>query len=366
MSMLDETRFVERLQFFNGMRLFAPDLQGIEIFNREMRWMHNRNLHQAGIGKGFAVSGKKGSREVEIGPGYALDSQGREIVLTQKLTEEVPPVAGESEGVPAYYDLTVSYPDDALLNRAEMRQGICCPAGAVRLREEPVFCWVRLRENTQAGTVRRKKTPGPVKVEGVLQAEDPKLRQEILDGIRIVLARIEVLDCQLNRDVSLSQRRSARPSCQPHIASGLQRGKWKIVPKPFPPYLFQMTMHVDTKDANFRTIPFYEGHIDGKRPLELEVGDKRRGYVIDLGLGVRNEQIDSFEAVAVAVFAPAWLLEQKTMETISGGRVPLASWMGSAREIDIHKDREELTQSLKANGANPLDAWGVMWMGAEG
>jgi hypothetical protein len=366
MSMLDETRFVERLQFFDGMRLFAADLQGIEMFNREMRWMHNRSLHQAGIGKGFAVSGKKGSREVEIGPGYALDSQGREIVLTQTETEEVPPVAGEWEGVPAFYDLTVSYPDDGLLNRAEMRQGVCCPAGAVRLREEPVFCWVRLRENTQAGTVRRKKTPGPAKVEGVLQAEDPKLRQEILDGLRIVLGRIEVLDCQLNRDISLSERRSARPSCQPHLASGLHRGRWKIVPKPFYPYLFQLTMRVDTQDANFRTIPFYEGHIDGKRPLELVVSQERRAYLIDLGMGVRDEQIGSFEAVAVALFAPAWLWEQKLMETIGRGAVPLASLVRAARKTGFGKDRSELEKSLMGNAASPLDAWGVMWMGAEG
>jgi len=42
MSILDETRFIERFQFFNGQRLFASDLQGADDFNREMRWLHNR------------------------------------------------------------------------------------------------------------------------------------------------------------------------------------------------------------------------------------------------------------------------------------------------------------------------------------
>jgi hypothetical protein len=77
MGILDETRVVERLQFFNGQRLFASDLQVIEAFNREMRWLHNQSLHQPGIGNGFTVSGQKGDRQVSIGrrrkraPGFA-------------------------------------------------------------------------------------------------------------------------------------------------------------------------------------------------------------------------------------------------------------------------------------------------------
>lgn len=367
MSMLDETRFVERQQFFDGMRLFAPDVQGIEAFNREMRWMHNRSLHRAGIGKGFAVSGAKGSRQVTAGPGYALDSIGREIVSTHDEVLEVPPVAGESEGVPAYYDLAVSYPDDSLLTRAEIRQGVCCPPGAVRLREEPVFCWVRLRENTQSGTVRRSKTPGPVKLQGVLQAEDPKLRQEILDGLRIVLARIEVLDCQLNRDVSLAERRSARPSCQPHITSGVQAGDWQIVREPLYPYLFEITTQVETTQAHFRTVPFYEGHIEGTRPLLLRNSKRdRMGYLIDLGMGVRHEQIDSFEAVAVVVFVPLAILEAQGIAPAAGGAFRFASLAGVARGVDVGEDRNQLDASLRRNSPGPLDAWSVTWMGVEG
>ena len=128
MEFLKETRFIERLQFFNGQRLFASDLQGLEAFNREMRWLHNQSLHQPGIGNGFAVSGKKGDREVTVGPGYAIDAEGREIVLTQTEVEPVPPVAGEEDGSPVVFDLTVSYPDDASLEETERREGICCKA----------------------------------------------------------------------------------------------------------------------------------------------------------------------------------------------------------------------------------------------
>jgi len=114
MNILDQTRFIERQQFFNGQRLFADDLQSLEAFNREMRWLHNKSLHQPGIGNGFAVSGKKGDREVTIGPGYAIDREGHEIVLIRDQVEAVPPTAGESDGTPTFYDLTVSYLDEEL------------------------------------------------------------------------------------------------------------------------------------------------------------------------------------------------------------------------------------------------------------
>src|SRR5512134_1843197 len=115
MGILDETGFVERLSFFNGQRLFDTDLQAIEAFNREMRWLHNQSLHQPGVGRGLAVSGKRDEREVRIGPGYALDSLGREIVLTRERIEPVPPVASDAGGKSVFFDLADSYPDDSLL-----------------------------------------------------------------------------------------------------------------------------------------------------------------------------------------------------------------------------------------------------------
>ena len=83
MQFIDATRSVERQRFFDGQRLFADDMQAIEAFNREMRWLHNQSLHQPGVGNGFAVHGKKGDREVAVGAGYAIDDLGREIGLRQ-------------------------------------------------------------------------------------------------------------------------------------------------------------------------------------------------------------------------------------------------------------------------------------------
>ncbi|MDQ2976070.1 MAG: hypothetical protein M3R69_11755 [Acidobacteriota bacterium] len=206
MNILDQTRFIERQQFFNGQRLFADDLQSLEAFNREMRWLHNKSLHQPGIGNGFAVSGKKGDREVTIGPGYAIDREGHEIVLIRDQVEPVPPTAGEPDGSPTLYDLTVSYLDEEL-EEAERREGICNQRGAVRLREAPVFCWVRLDSNGQPQETREK--------------------QEILSGMRLVLARAEVLNCKLYQNLSVAERLNARPATLPYICCGTSELAWQ-------------------------------------------------------------------------------------------------------------------------------------------
>jgi hypothetical protein len=297
MGILDETRFVERLQFFNGQRLFASDLQGIEAFNREMRWLHNQSLHQPGIGNGFAVTGKRNDREVQIGPGYALDTLGREIVLTRGVVEQIPPVASEPDGQSVFFDLTISYPADDALEVTETRAGICLPRGAVRLREEPVLCWVRLRRTDQEG----------------LQPEDDRLREEIQKGLRIVLARAEVLDCRLKADISLKDRRSARPSRLPFIACGEAKGiDWEIVNVTGGDDTFQgfglFRLHandVDTSQAGFQLSPCYSVRIAGERLQQVAVtGGTIRVFLFDQPANILASRPKSFnlEILVVARF----------------------------------------------------------------
>src|SRR5262249_28963371 len=273
MDFLNQTRFIERLQFFNGQRLFASDLQGIEAFNREMRWLHNQSLHQPGIGNGFAVAGKKGDREVTIGPGYAIDALGREIVLTQSQVEPVPPVAGEVDGTAALFDLTVAYPDDQFLEESETRVGICNGEGVVRLKEEPIFCWVRLNPNRQ-----------PL---------DVTIKQEILSGLRIILAQAEVLNCKLDKDVSIAQRLNARPSNQPYVCCGSVTPAWQTFElTAFDPTSVLSTntgstqvllglpiilpiglqAKIDTSECGFLTTPCYTVRIAGDRVFQIDLG----------------------------------------------------------------------------------------------
>jgi hypothetical protein len=299
-GILDETRFVERLQFFDGQQLFASDLQGIEAFDREMRWLHNRSLHQPGIGNGYAVSGKKGDREVTIGPGYAVDVLGREIVLTQAQVEPVPPVAGEPDGTPVFYDLAVSYPDDSALEEAETREGVClAPRGVVRLQEAPVFCWIRLATDAQ----------------GSRSPKDPVLKKDIETGLRIRLARVEVLDCRLSQPVSIAERRSARPPALPYVAAG-EADLAKAKPAEARPLealvgrldepglgVFALAAGVDTSAAGFLTPPSYSVSVVGTRTpvIDLPGGGQVSVLILDQAQIV-DSRPDGFTVLLLGAF----------------------------------------------------------------
>jgi len=366
MEILGQTRFLERLQFFNGQRLFASDLQGVEAFNREMRWLHNQSLHQAGIGSGFAVIGKKGDREVTIMPGYAIDAQGREMVLTESWVQQIPPVAGEDDGTPVFFDLTVSYPADTDLEEAETREGICLPRGVVRLREQPIFCWVRLDGNGQ-----------PV---------DARLKREVLAGMKIVLSRAEVLNCQLNRDLSIAQRRSARPAKQPHIACGTALPtEWQIwdfrkeafssaalrstdlpirdftlrasqVLQTEEPFIAEVGLQavISTAAAGFVTTPCYSAHIVGPRIKQVGSMPVLREFIVDSLVNVVEPQPRSFMVrvllLVQALSSPGEITNLKPqMQSVE------ARHTESAAKVDAEQDPLAL-----------FSDWYVVWMGVEG
>lgn len=270
MSITGDTRFVERNTFFNGQRLFASDLQSVEEFNRQMRWLHNQSLHQPGIGAGFALSGAKGEREVTIQPGYAIDSSGREIVLTEVIRKAVPPVASDDFGAPVFFDLIVSYPDERALNVAETRQVVCgAPAtGAIRLRETPVFSWVRLGPAPDRL---------PVDKSGVLGAA-------LSSGASLRLARAQVLNCQLEQPLSLAQRRNAKPPAQPYVASrSAAKLDWKVLTPGTGASGFgvQLMARVDTTGAAFRTPPCYSAQLVGSREFSFQVKGRTVERLLD-------------------------------------------------------------------------------------
>lgn len=263
MAIIDAMQSLERIQFFNGQRLFASDLQGLESFNREMRWLHNQSLHQAGVGSGFAVVGNKDDRQVTVSAGYALDSLGREIVQTKTVVVAIPPVADNGAGGPVFYDLTVSYPDDADLKPSETREGICLPPGVIRLQEEPVFCWVRLNDDP--------KNPQPV---------DTNLKTRIKSQLFIVLARVEIFNCKLKQPVSTKQRRNARPPKQPRVACGtFSPQDWTMSPAGIQQAAegllsvlpVQFSTRIDTTSGGFAATPCYFARLSGDR---LRIGLK--------------------------------------------------------------------------------------------
>lgn len=342
MSILDETRFVERFQFFNGQRLFASDLQGIDDFNREMRWTHNRSLGQPGIGSGFAVHGKRNDREVVIGPGYAVDALGREAVLTNTLTLQVPPVAADEAGKPVFYDLAVSYPDDDALEETETREGVCLPRGVVRRREVPVFCWIRLNDQRQA--------------------IDSRLKQEMLTGMQLILARAEVFNCQLNADLTISVRREVRPPRLPYVVCGQESPtNWDILELPpiegdqtvfattgpVTPFIAPsgLVATVDTSEAEFQTTPVYTARIAGPRIMTIPNGDGTTQAIVDALIDIPVERATAKNFVIQTLL----LVQPFTFNFRASG-----IWQGDP----VASEETEAFLDL-------FNPWTVVWMGVE-
>ncbi|MBI1742442.1 hypothetical protein HYR54_05160 [Candidatus Acetothermia bacterium] len=337
MALIGEMKFLERMQFFNGQRLFASDLQGLEAFNREMRWLHNQSLHQPGVGSGFAVIGKKGDREVTILPGYAIDALGREIVLTEKHVEPVPPKADDGSGKPVSYYLTVSYPSDEELEESETREGICLPRGVVRLREAPIFCWVLL--------------------DGDPLHPDLKLQNDITNGMKIILAQAEVLNCQLKQDLSTAQRRNARPAQQPYVACGATSPdtKWELWPDSNKKPIGLQVENIDTTTARFRTKPCYSAHIIGNRffdrVLDVDGDGTKDSFLLDGFANIIGPSPKEIEPTRSG-FTLRVLMPQMSFELVSGGKL-----LVNPEEFFKKEDNLNL---LKQNN------WHVVWMGVEG
>ncbi|MEA2758076.1 MAG: hypothetical protein QOH65_689 [Methylobacteriaceae bacterium] len=323
---------IERIKFFDGQRLFASDLQFLEQFNREMRWLHNQSLHQAGIGSGFAVFGNKGDREVRIEPGYAIDSSGREIVLTQPQVLQVPPVANDTQGNPVYYDLAVSYQDDSLLKESETRDGVCVSRSAVRYQETPVFCWVEL--------VPTGDPQGPTALAAGRQAKLQQVNADLDTGKRIRLARAEVLNCKLNQPLVLTQRRNAKPAVQPYLFAGStndEKNDWSVDVTGFG---ITITLDVNTTAASFRATPRYTAHVIGSRQVAVTLPGTAEKQTLILDGFPRVETDDASKIhFQLSLLIPQMLIDSKLKLT-------------------------DVAQALKTQ--NALEQWYVEWLGMEG
>jgi hypothetical protein len=84
-----------RVNFFHGQLLSADDLRTEQDYHRRMRYLHNRLLHGWGIVEGCEVEDDGGG--VLVGPGVAIDSLGRELVLPEPAHVDLPPEAAVEE-----------------------------------------------------------------------------------------------------------------------------------------------------------------------------------------------------------------------------------------------------------------------------
>jgi hypothetical protein len=79
---------VKRVHYFEGQLLGEADLRDEQTYHAGKRQLHNRALHGYGVVEGLAARVQAGAAPpaVIVEPGFALDAQGREIVLAEPLS----------------------------------------------------------------------------------------------------------------------------------------------------------------------------------------------------------------------------------------------------------------------------------------
>jgi hypothetical protein len=96
---------IKRLNYFKHQFLRASDFIDEQKYHVDMRRRHNRTLHTWGIaGSGLKVTFAQGATAVTVSQGTAIDSQGREIVLTE---DKLVDLSGFTAGAALY--ITIAY-----------------------------------------------------------------------------------------------------------------------------------------------------------------------------------------------------------------------------------------------------------------
>jgi hypothetical protein len=143
---------LDRLNYYNGQRLDASDLKLEQQYHIRVRRWINKSLYTPGIASGLDVRAETNTRFVVVGPGMALDAEGREILL---LEEERIFVPGSSSATGSFANpqglyLTIRYDEEPI----QEEDNQCVPqgkngrngnhaswGGPALLRAKPLFNW---------------------------------------------------------------------------------------------------------------------------------------------------------------------------------------------------------------------------------
>jgi hypothetical protein len=111
----------DRITYRDGQLLTARDLNDEQRRHARLRAAHNQYLHGTwGIALGFQVQPMTGNHAVVVGAGYAIDAEGRDIVLSKTLALPVPDVGG-----PEVFVLTATFNESESSPRRRQIKGAC-------------------------------------------------------------------------------------------------------------------------------------------------------------------------------------------------------------------------------------------------
>jgi hypothetical protein len=129
---------IERLRYWHGQELRSRDFRDQITIEAQLRWWHNRALHNAfGVRYGLTVSSVIAEEKlvaVRVDCGVAYDCFGRELILQTR--REIPlPVPGST---PASLTLLIRYKE--ALGKKGMAS-VCTAGGFATQLEQPEFLW---------------------------------------------------------------------------------------------------------------------------------------------------------------------------------------------------------------------------------
>jgi len=226
--MNDLDRPLTHVVYGTGQLLRAADVRDDEEHEARLWRLHNRYLHETwGIAVGFAATLLPKASAVRIGPGYAIDEDGRDLVLDHHVRMPIP-----ASGKRRRFVLTARSRADEGRAPAGDAEGAC---GRVRKPrpERPLLAW-RTLEETQPG-------------------------QDVL------LAAVAALHGGAQGPLDLGVRQMARTARRPRIATGATEpghSGWSWWQGPAPGQVLGLTLRVSTEDAGFTSVPAYFARLE--------------------------------------------------------------------------------------------------------
>lgn len=230
---------LERLRYWQGQRLRSRDFRDQLAIEAQLRWWHNRALHDAyGVSTGFIVSAVPTSgtlRALRVTCGLAYDYFGRELILQDTREIPVPPAPGEGNPQGVGITLLLRYKQSGQFSQQIDLVPVCLPCASASVQEEPDFVW------------------------------QPSDRVQVTDGVP--LARVHYDGQQAFLNLPLTAPLS-RPLARPYLASGATLPdhtlweRWIVEVNGLPTQVGVETK-IDTSAAGFTRTPCYFAWLQG-------------------------------------------------------------------------------------------------------
>jgi len=207
----------DRITYRDGQLLTARDLRDDTRRDARLRRLHVQHVHETwGIALGLEVHAASDGKTLAIGPGYAVDGMGHDILLPEGISLGVPDVVG-----PQAFVLVLGYLEDTVFQDRHDLATLCVGEGLDPRHERPSFSWLR--------------------------------PEDVRFGPQVPLIQVIVANGVVHGGLDLRVRRNARALVRPHFGSGTTesgRTGWQE-------WAAGIEVLVDTAEAGFTRTPYY-------------------------------------------------------------------------------------------------------------